>query len=82
MITHNTPITSDVNDKDAIYATRHPSWGSHWDRLLDEDGNPFTDLQEAIAHIRRNYRTAEPIQYIGLSTHTHMTKGNILWDNL
>ena len=51
-----------------------------WEQLVDDDGNAFTSLNDAITYVRA-YRNKFPYG-TGLSTYRQMLYGNAEWDNV
>lgn len=70
-----------VDPTQTIYVTNVCTTGEkEWTQLLDDNGEPFTTMSEAIRYVRRNKDT---FPYgTGLSTYRQMLYDNAEWDNL
>lgn len=55
-------------------------WENTWQVLLDDNGNPFTDMDKAKVFVRSHDVLSE--WGTGLSTFEQAAVGNAVWDNL
>ena len=68
------------NFENLIFKTAiQDDWQKKWELLLDKEGNPFDDIDEAINFIRTE---TENDWGIGLSTFKQAKMENAQWDNL
>lgn len=71
-----------VDPTQAIYITDICALDKRkWEQLLDDNGDPFTSLIDAIEYVRANRDTYYPYG-VGLSRYRQMLYDNTEWDNL
>ena len=70
------------NFTNLIFITHlNDGWQTEWELLLDREGEPFNDLNEAIKFVRAGRGTERQVWGVGLSTFQQAQMKNAEWDN-